>query len=88
MIVTILRRRWNLIFGNTGKDLGFCEAPDKRNKRIVIKPTLTGEKRLSIILHELLHAAAWDHDEQWVQEVGDDIARILWKLGYRDDRLH
>jgi len=38
---------------------------------------------LEVLIHEALHAANWDLDEAAVQETAEDIAKILWKLGYR-----
>jgi hypothetical protein len=35
------------------------------------------------VIHELLHAAHWDLDELAVEETAEDLARVLWKLGYR-----
>lgn len=84
MIITILGRRWRLSFGYAGKKrLGFCEPPTLAKKRIVVSSRLRGERKLAILIHELLHAAAWEHDEEWVAELGDDIARVLWRVGYR-----
>lgn len=40
---------------------------------------------LEILIHEILHAANWDLDEHAIQETAEDLANILWKLGYRRD---
>jgi hypothetical protein len=76
---------WNLEFQPTPcvedeKCLGFCERPDKKNKKIVIKESLRGEKLLEILIHEQLHAALWVADEEWVQEVGVDLARNIRRV--------
>ena len=76
---------WNLEFHDApsvggGKCLGFCERPDKKNKKIVIKESLRGEKLLEILIHEQLHAALWVADEEWVQEVGVDLARNIRRV--------
>jgi hypothetical protein len=34
-------------------------------------------------LHEILHPADYDKTEEWVDELATDMAKILWKLGYR-----
>lgn len=85
MLVTILGKRWNLVYepldGRTND--GFCERPDTPRKRMVVNSRLKGEKRLATEIHEMLHAADWHKDEEWVTAAGDDIAKILWKLGYR-----
>ncbi len=80
----MLGRIWEFKFGNPGKKLwGFCEY-DKPNKRIIIDKTLTGKKKLEIIIHELLHAADLHKDESWIEETARDLSHILWRLNYRN----
>ena len=85
MRVTVRKKRWNLVFKSLKKAdcWGFCEDPEKYAKKIVIDNSIVGEKRLEILLHEAIHAAFFDTDESAVLETARDIARILWKLGYR-----
>jgi hypothetical protein len=59
---------------------GICNYADRQVK---IRKTLRGERQLEVIIHELLHAAHWDLDETAVTETAEDLARILWRLGYR-----
>jgi hypothetical protein len=35
------------------------------------------------IIHEVLHAALWDLDEEAVHTTANAISEALWKLGYR-----
>lgn len=58
---------------------------DIRNKEIVVSTRLKGEHKLEVIIHELLHFAHWDLDEEAVTDTAADIARVLWRLGWRDD---
>lgn len=85
MQITILGKRWNLRF--TGRLhhawRGECEPPDSPRKEIRVRSTLEGRERLEVVLHEVLHAADWTKDENWIEEFADDLAKILWKLGYR-----
>lgn len=87
MRVTIRKKRWNLVFKNlrNQKRRGYCEAPHEKNKEIVIDSRLRGQERLQVIVHELIHAMGWHLDEEFVQESGDDLGRVLWNLGYRTD---
>lgn len=62
---------------------GQCDPPNLPNKRIFIHAGLRGEKELDAIIHELTHAAHWDLDEPAVDEFSTDLARILWRMGYR-----
>ena len=62
---------------------GDCDPPTTPGKTIRIRAGLRGQHRLEIELHELLHAADWSKDEQWIGPIADDLARVLWRLGYR-----
>lgn len=75
---------WPILNGN---DRGSCDAPTKKAKAIKIRSTLKGQERLEILIHEMLHAAFWDLDEEPIEETAADIARALHGLGYklRDD---
>lgn len=48
-----------------------------------IRPGLKNRRKLEIILHELLHAADWAKDEEWVTETAEGMSKVLWNLGYR-----
>src|SRR4051812_47428500 len=85
MHVTILGKRWKLRFTKSvprGCD-GEYDDPATKRKEIRIKETLDEATSLETIVHEILHAADFWKREEWVQTVGSDLARILWKLGYR-----
>ena len=88
IFVNVAGKRWGLRFvampdKKDKKCKGYCESPDKKNKEIVIKKDLPPKEELDTTLHELLHAADWSKDEEWVDQVGTDIAKILWRLGWR-----
>lgn len=86
MRVKILNRCWDLVFkAGLPKDCdGECDPPTRPGKQIRVRVSLRGEARLSTLIHEALHAFAFDHlDESVVDKFGNDLARILWRLGYR-----
>jgi hypothetical protein len=62
---------------------GRCDSPTTLKKRITIKKTLVGERRLEVLIHEMLHACYWDLDEEAIDITARDIARVLFRLGYR-----
>lgn len=77
-------KTWVLKFCNyLGPNYGICDDPSSPNKTIKIEKSLKGKDKLRIILHELLHASAWDLSEEWVDKSSTDISEILWRLGYR-----
>ena len=78
----ILDKFWDIDLAPLRKDNGLCDPPWQKGKKIRIRSTLKGEKLLETIIHEILHAADWYKDEEWVVIVATDIARILTKLGY------
>ena len=83
MQVRILGKLWSLRFVPLRLFRGDCDAPSTPRKEIRIHSGLTGEERLEVILHELRHAADWSRDEQFIAAEARDMARILWRLGYR-----
>ena len=36
-------------------------------------------------IHDLLHASFWNIAEENIDQAGYDIARVLWKLGWRKE---
>jgi len=84
MQITLLGKRWRLAFCSNLKDDGDCDAPETPNKTIRIKQGLDPKDELETLIHEMLHATDWHKDEKdWIEPVARDIARVLWRLGYR-----
>ena len=77
-------KRWNLrIVPNLGPD-GDCDKPSTRGKEIRIAARLAGVDQLDTLIHEMIHAGGWaTFDEAFVTHLAADIARVLWRLGYR-----
>ena len=85
-IATLLRKKYRvefptLIVVDGVRALGSCDPPEDKRKAILIDSSLRGQKRLEILIHEMLHACDWHKDESWIEEVSHDIARVLWRLG-------
>lgn len=90
MIVSLLSRRWKLVFRPLGRIKfdgegirGYCSSPDQPNKTIEIDSRLEGEEELEVLLHEMGHAANWSLSEEHITQQSRDIAKVLWRLGYR-----
>ena len=83
MRVKVLGKVWSFERRALTKDDGHCDPPSQAGKRIIVDSRLHGERELDVILHELLHAADWSKDEEWVDSLASDLARILTRLGYR-----
>ena len=62
--------------------LGLC---DWSSRKITISTArkIRGELELDTVIHELLHACQPDLAEETVEETASDIARVLWRMGYR-----
>jgi hypothetical protein len=89
MHVTIFGKRWKLRFTKLPPEEGGyechgeCDPPETRNKEIRIEKRLGEKETLDVIIHEILHASDFYKTEDWIEPVASDIARILWRLGYR-----
>lgn len=83
MTITILGKRWTLRFTPLRTKLGACDPPDGSSKEIVVSSQLSGCERLDTLIHEMLHAANWHLDEEFVTQCAGDIAKVLWRIGYR-----
>ena len=89
MRIRILGKWWQLRFVPTLGSIdqpnrGDCNAPDVRGKSIRVLSSLTGEERLEVLIHEMLHAADWHRSEEWVDQTAKDLARALTRLGYKE----
>jgi hypothetical protein len=85
MHVKILGKRWRLQFVAMKKQRGDCDRPDTPRKRIRINTSIVNddEQLLEVAIHEMLHAANWNLDEEFVFDYAKDAARVLYKLGFR-----
>lgn len=90
MRVKIRGRYWNLLFKPLRGCWGQCSPATDRPREILISEKASGMTELDTIVHEILHAAFphaddkdLDEKEPWINELGSDVARILWRLGYR-----
>ena len=85
MYVRLNKRWWRLRFVAKLNAAGECDSPDTKKKEIRIRESLKGEDRLDTIIHEALHACLWELDDDFVDTIASDIARVLWRLGYRSN---
>lgn len=73
-----------------GNAAGWTFMRDPKNpdihERVLIDSRLKGRARLETEIHEFLHAANPTHSEEHVTQQGRDLARILWCLGYRQEK--
>lgn len=84
--VTILGKRWTLkLVPKHGRrdHYGRCDHPEGAAKEIVVESNHEDEKVLETVLHELLHAGAWNLAEEVVAQWSEDVAKILSKLGWK-----
>lgn len=77
--------RWLVRFANLkGASYGITYTRKAKNPRIIIHDDLRGRHRLTIILHELLHAIFPQASEEVVEQAGKDLSKVLWALNYRE----
>lgn len=85
MRVRIRGKVWDLRYVPTlgKKTWGDCDEPDQPKKQIRVSREAKGVNELETLIHELFHCAYPDLREEAVEEGIADVARILWKLGWR-----
>jgi len=77
----------NAAFPDDTKTNGEADAPRMKAREIRMRKGLSGLMCLDTLVHEALHACLWDIDEEAVRESAGDIARLLWRLGYRRGKV-
>ena len=82
MIVKVLGKVWTIKFVTSqalgGKRWGWC---DNETNEIWLWNGLKGKRAVEILLHELIHAACWHLDEEFVDQAAKDFATALSKMG-------
>ena len=62
--------------------IGFADIPGD-DPAIYVDPTLKAKPHLETAVHEALHACFPSATEDDIEQKGRDVARWLWRLGYR-----
>ena len=62
---------------------GDCDSPDTKNKQIRVSKKLSPKRELEVLIHEAIHAELFLLDEDTVSRSAEDLAALLWRLGYR-----
>lgn len=77
-------KRWRIERKGIKGRWGECENPEIKDKRLIIPKAKHGPKiLLEVAIHEALHACMWDLNEEPIFDSARDIAKFLWKLGFR-----
>lgn len=53
-------------------------------RTMYLAPGQTGKELMDTVIHEGLHAAFPDLDEEVVRDRATELTRLLWRLGFRD----
>ena len=79
--VNIGDQSWTIITVKPMKDCyGYC---DLNRKLIVIDENLSEEQFLIILCHEVCHAVFPKIKEKDIKLIGEELGRVLTKLGYK-----
>ena len=81
---TIAGRRYHIVFDARLSDShGICTDPARPRPTIKIARGLSALNELEAVIHEALHASAYQLlSEAYVTETANDIATLLTKIGY------
>jgi hypothetical protein len=63
---------------------GMCDTYNKE-RELVILTDLSTRKGMETAIHEALHCCKWSSSEETVTMTAYDLARFLWRLGYRKE---
>lgn len=63
---------------------GNCDTDD--HLWLIIERDLSKRVGLETVIHEALHACRWRAKEDEVTTTARDIARFLWRLGFRREK--
>ena len=86
MTHTFRGKRYRIILNEyLGRDYGLCDNPNRKEKSIKLNRNLDEKQLLAFAIHEALHACLWDLDEQAIDSSSADIARFLYRLGFRKE---
>lgn len=90
MRIRLLDKFWQLEFLRLGRFRvdgsrirGSCDPPTAKSKKILIDSSLHGKELLEVLLHEMGHACDWPRSEEYIAQQAEDMANVLWRLGYR-----
>ena len=80
----ICGRRFRIRFAPLRNSHGTCTDPAERSPTITIANNLDDLGTLEAILHEGLHASAYQLlSEEYVETTAHDLARLLARMGYK-----
>lgn len=77
---TFCGRKYHICFDELD---GWSDQKDDNRKWLMAMRSLDTKAGLETLIHEALHACDWKARENKVTDTARDIARFLWRLGYR-----
>lgn len=83
--ITVRGKRMWLVNRPRKGTLGHCEPPGSGRPTMFIPVEGDAKHDLDTIVHEILHAGAWDLSEEAVGQIAGDIAKVLWRLDWRKE---
>jgi|GEM_PF-3585897 len=73
--------RWLIRFTTlTGDAYGITYTQKAKRPRIILHDGMRGKHRLTVLIHELLHAIFPQASEEVIEQAGKDLARVLLTL--------
>ncbi len=66
-----------------GSTEGYCVAAHQKRGEVVLCEERPPKQFLETAIHEAMHALNWSIGEPIIEERARELARWLWRLGYR-----
>ena len=81
--ITMRGRRYKFKVARLKTVRGLTDHPLTPGKTVTIDSREVGEQLLATMLDELIHTLKWEISNEEVDEMSDDMARVLWRAGLR-----
>lgn len=87
MKVKLAGKQYEIVFRRSidaCESRGQCDSPKLKNPKVYIQEGQTELDELDTLIHEMIHACSHEWlAEDWVNKTATDVARALYKLGWR-----
>lgn len=81
--ITMCGKRYKFRLKRLKDARGLTDHPDTKGKTVYIDPNEKGKDLLATLIDELIHCCIFEISNEFVDEMSDSMAEVLWRAGYR-----